>query len=121
MELTINGERYQFEFNFGFLKRINKKVKMPVENTKMEKNAGLSFAVASLMDGDVEELVEVLDIANEGQNPRVTPMLIEQMIDDPSTDIDKLFEDVLDFLGRSNSCKKTVETLRTEVAKRQDL
>ena len=73
MELTINGQVYQFNFGMGFMREMNKKVSMPVDGVKdVRKNIGLKYAVAEIMDGDIEVLVDLLDAANNGQNPRVT-------------------------------------------------
>lgn len=34
MELTINGQVYQFNFGMGFLRDVNKKIQVPVDNLK---------------------------------------------------------------------------------------
>lgn len=121
MELTINGEVYSFQFNIGFLRDINKTVMTPVDGVPgLKKEAGLSFAVASLIDGDVEELVTVLDLANKRQEPRVTTKLIEDYIDDESTDIDALFDTVLDFLAKSNATRKVTLQIRNAVKKEME-
>lgn len=112
-ELTINEVVYQFRFGMGFLREINKIVKTPVEGVKgLEQSIGLRYKVGGLMDGDLEVLVEVLDIANKTEKPRVTRALLDAYIDDPDTDIDALFEQVLDFLSKNNATKKTVAQLK---------
>lgn len=109
LELTINNETYQFNFGMGFMREINKVVKTPVEGVKgLDQHIGLRYKVGGLMDGDVEVLVEVLEIANKGQNPRITRAGLDEYIDNPETDIDALFAEVLDFLSKSNATKKTV-------------
>ena len=46
MELTINGQVYQFNFGMGFMREMNKKVSMPVDGVKdAKKNIGLRYAV----------------------------------------------------------------------------
>ncbi|MFR2188797.1 MAG: tail assembly chaperone, partial [Blautia sp.] len=41
MELTINGQVYQFNFGMGFMREMNKKVTMPVDGVKdAKKNIG---------------------------------------------------------------------------------
>lgn len=113
LELTIKDKVYQFNFGMGFLREINKVVKTPVEGVKgLEQYVGLRYKVGGLMDGDPEALVEVLEIANKGQTPRVTRALLDDLIDDGETDIDKLFEEVLDFLSKSNATKKTVAQMQ---------
>lgn len=44
MELTINGQVYQFNFGMGFMREMNKKVTMPVDGVKdAKKNIGLEI------------------------------------------------------------------------------
>lgn len=120
-ELTINGQVYGFHFGMGFMRELNKRIKTPVEGVKnTEKNIGLQYMVAGVMDGDVEALVDVLDAANKGIVPRVSRDLLDAYIDDENTDIDKLFEDVLDFLKKTNATKKTVEALLKAVVEAKE-
>ena len=112
-ELTIDGVVYQFHFGMGFMREVNKRIATPVDGLKdVKKNIGLQYLIAGLFDGDVEALVEILEAANKGQNPRVTRPLLDKYIDDDSTDIDALFDEVLDFLSRANATRKVVETLK---------
>ena len=116
MELTINGTVYEFNFGMGFLREINKRVQTPVDGLKgVDKNIGLQFTVASIIDGDVEALVDALDIANKGMNPRLTRQALDAYIDDADTDIDGLFAMVLDFLSKANATKKTVASLQEAI------
>lgn len=47
MELTINGQVYQFNFGMGFMREMNKKVTMPVDGVKdAKKNIGLKIGRA---------------------------------------------------------------------------
>ena len=116
MELTINGTVYEFNFGMGFLREINKRVQTPVDGLKgVDKNIGLQFTVASIIDGDVEALVDALDIANKGMNPRLTRQALDAYIDDPDTDIDGLFAMVIDFLSKTNATKKTVASLQEAI------
>lgn len=108
LELTINGKVFQFRFGMGFMREINKRiVRTPnPEAPEVKQNVGLQFAVAGLMDGDVEKLLEVLDAANKTEKPRVSTNDLCDYIDDEDTDIDALFEEVLDFLRKGNATKK---------------
>ena len=116
MELTINGNVYEFNFGMGFLREINKRVQTPVDGLKgVDKNIGLQFTVASIIDGDVEALVDALDIANKGMSPRLTRQALDAYIDDPDTDIDGLFSMVIDFLLKANATKKTVASLQEAI------
>ena len=113
-ELTISDAVYEFNFDMGFLREINARIKTPIDGLKgVEKNMGLQYMIASVIDGDPEALVDVLDAANKGSKPRVTRNLLDAYISDENTDIDALFEDVLGFLEKANVTKKVMKTLKT--------
>lgn len=118
-ELTINNAVYQFKFGMGFLKEINRVYQKPIDGVPNAKeNIGLQMHVVGLKAGGCEYLVEVLDAANKGQTPRATKALLEQYIDE-CEDIDRLFEDVLDFLKRSNATKTVTMKMLEELAKNE--
>lgn len=120
MELTINGEVYQFNFGMGFLREINKRVSVPVDNIPdVKRNIGLSYMISGVIDRDPEDLVSLLEAANKSLTPRVTRQLLDSYIDDPETDIDALFEQVIDFLKSANATKKTTLDLLAEVERQK--
>lgn len=120
LELTMNGEVYQFNFGMGFLREINKKISTPVDGLKdVNKNIGLQYIVASVIDGDPEALVDLLEVANKGFSPRVSRNLLDSYIDDAKTDMDDLFKTVIDFLKNANATKKAVETILEAVEKQK--
>lgn len=115
-ELTINGQVYQFNFGMSFLRDANKTVSERINNaTDKKKDVGATYMIAGIIDGNMEDLVNVLDLANKGQNPRVTRAMLDSYIDNPDTDIDQLCEDVLGFLKSANATKKTVIWLEKKV------
>lgn len=120
-ELTINEEVFKFKFGIGFMREMNKKQKR-TENG-VTKEIGLQMAVAGLIDGDVEDLINILDVANKTEDLRVTRKQIEEYIEDENTDIDELFKEVLDFLSKANATKKQtmqlIEMWEAEKAKNQ--
>lgn len=121
-ELTINETVYQFKFGLGFMREINKQKSKPIDGMPNEtQDVGLQFAVASLIDEDPIALVDILDIANKTEKPRVTRALLDSYIEDDATDIDALFKGVLDFLCKANATKKTalavLEMVEVEKAK----
>ena len=60
MELTINGNVYQFSFNIGFLRLINKTIAVDVDGMGgVKRNVGLRYSVGLLLDGDLETLVDI--------------------------------------------------------------
>lgn len=114
MELTINGQVYQFNFGMGFLREANKTVSEK-NNAGVKKDVGASYMIAGIMDGDPEDLVNALDLANKGQDPRVTKSLLDSYIENPDTNIDQLFDGTLDFLERANATKRIVARLKKKI------
>ena len=115
MELTINGQVYQFNFGMGFLREANKLVSSSVEGTNVKKDIGARYMIARVIDGEADALVDLLDVANKGQNPRVTKAALDAYIDDPDTDIDQLFDDTMDFLGKANATRKMVAKMQEAI------
>lgn len=116
MELTINGQVFKFNFGMGFLREINKTAK--VHSGYVDKNVGFRYAVAGIIDRDPETLVDVLYTANSGQDPRVTKPLLDSYIDNENTDIEELFDTVMDFFEKTNATKsltkKVLEAVEEE-------
>ena len=78
-----------------------------------QQNIGFQTAVGGILDGDAQALEDVLLLANKGQEPRLTADVLEEYIEDEETDVDALFNGVIDFLKKSNvSKKKTLNLLK---------
>lgn len=110
MEIEVNGEIYQLVAGFGFLHEVNKKVTVDVPNMGKKKEVGLKFMVASIMDGDIDALVDCIFCMNVGQSPRLKKSDVESYLENVE-EIDKVFEDVINFLSQANACKKDVKAL----------
>lgn len=114
--LEINGTQYPINFGIGFLKTINRQKQTQVANMDgVKKNIGLLYSAASIMDGDVEELINVILLGNQTEQPRLERKTLETYIDDPETDIDGLFDTVMDFLSSANACKRVIRELKEQV------
>lgn len=114
MEIEVNGEIYKLVAGFGFLHEVNKKVTVDVPNTGKKKEVGLKFMVASIIDGDIDALADSIFNMNVGQTPRLKKADVENYLEDVD-DIDKVFEDVINFLSQANACKKEVKSLMTSM------
>lgn len=110
MEIEVNGEIYQLVAGFGFLHEVNKKLAVNVKDTGTKKEIGLKYMVASIIEGDIDALVDCIFYMNSGQSPRLKKAQIESYLEDVE-DIDKVFEDVIDFLSHANVCRKEVMQL----------
>lgn len=121
MELTINGNVYQFSFNIGFLRNINKTITVDVDGMDgVKRNVGLRYSVGLLLDGDLETLVDVLELANKGQSTRLTKKAIEEFIDNTDTDVDEVFGSVIEGLKQANATKKATLATIEAIEKAQE-
>ena len=114
MELEINGKTYAFKFGMGFLLEINKTYEVESVGSKNKEKAGLAFNVSGILDKNPEALLTILDISNKTETPRISKNEIMTYIESEDTDIDELFDEVLDFLSRAN-CTKNM-TLKIQKA-----
>ena len=116
MELTINGTVYQFKFGMGFLREANKLTTVPVQGMPgTTKEIGARYLIASVVvDQEPNALVDLLDLANKGENPRVTKAMLDSQIDSEEVDIDELMEKTKDFLSKANATKKAVKEIMKE-------
>ena len=105
MEIEVNGEIYKLVAGFGFLHEVNKKLAVDVKSAGTKKEIGLKYMVASIIDGDIDALVDCIFYMNSGQTPRLKKQQIESYLEDVE-DIDKVFEDVINFLSHANAEKK---------------
>lgn len=116
--IEMNGTAYPVKFGMGFLKKINGQKKIAVDGMPgTQQNVGLRYAYSQLMDGNVETLIDVILLANETEEPRLTRQTVEDFIEDDTTDIDRVFEDVMAFLSASNATKKQVVIVKEAVEK----
>ena len=115
-ELTINNEVYQLNFGMGFLREMNQKISVPVDGMPgVKKNVGLRYGIANVIDGDIETLEEVIDLANKGQKPRLTKKILDEHIENEDTDIDELFDTVVGFLKTANVTRKETKSIMDAV------
>lgn len=61
------------------------------------KNIGFQYGVASVMDGDLPALADLILIANKTESPRLTSAQLDAWMENEDTDLDALREDVLGF------------------------
>lgn len=117
-ELTINNTVYEFNFGMGFLRELDPTVTKPIDGIKGKvQNLGVQYAIAGIIDGDVEALGDVLIRGNKGFNPRLTQKDVDAFIEDADTNLDEVFETVLGFLKTANVTKKITQTLLETIEK----
>lgn len=117
-ELNILGTTYEFNFGIGFVKEINKTYQRPMDGMPGAKeDVGLSVTIAQVLSGDVPVLIDVLERANKGKEPRITTEILEEYVDNKETNIDDLFDKVIGFFERSNSCKRVAKNMKEAMEK----
>lgn len=104
-EITIKNEVYPFNFGIGFVREISKKKQMKNEDGIIV-DVGLQYAVASLVDEDPLDVVEILALANKTEKPRVSKNDLEEYIQDGDTNLEELCKDILDFFTTHNATRK---------------
>ena len=106
-EYTINNTVYPFNFGIGFVRDVNKQIQKPIDGfPDAKEDVGVAYKIAQIAGGDVLALIDVLDAANKGKEPRVTKKLLEEWVEDPDTDIDKIFKEVMSFFKSSNATRR---------------
>ena len=83
-------------------------------------DVGLAMMIGNIVEGDVMALRDALVLMNEGMTPRATEAIVNEYIEDENTDIESLFEKVIDFFKMSNCTKKTVQKVEEEKAKQEE-
>ena len=76
--------------------------------------------IPNLLTGNTVTLSDCLFVANMTENPRITQDQLDNYIDDEETNIDSLFDDVLEELKKSNATKKKAEKLLENYQKEQE-
>lgn len=119
-ELTINNTVYEFNFGMGFMRELDPTITKPIDGVKGKvQNLGVQYAVAGIIDGDVETLGDVLIRGNKGFTPRLSQKDVDAFIENPETNLDEVFESVLGFLKSANVTKKTVTSLLETIEKQK--
>ena len=104
-ELTIKNEVYPFNFGIGFVRDISK-TKQAKNEDGVTVDVGLQYAVASLVDEDPVDIIELLVLANKTEKPRVNKKDLEDYIQDEDTNLEELCKEILDFFTSHNATRK---------------
>lgn len=118
MELTINEKVYNFKFGIGFARHLDGK--SSIKQDGIQFGIGLETLIPNLLTGNTVTLSDCLFVANMTENPRITQDQLDNYIDDEETNIDSLFDDVLEELKKSNATKKKAEKLLENYQKEQE-
>lgn len=97
MQLEINETTYEFRFGIGFMKEIQSRYK-EMASISVAIPSGFKYVVASMLDGHIEDLFDILYTANKTEKPRITEKALMEYLEDESTDIESLIKEVKAFI-----------------------
>ena len=118
MQLEINGTTYEFRFGIGFMKEIQSRYK-EMASISVAIPSGFKYVVASMLDGHVEDLFDILYTANKTEKPRITEKALMEYLEDESTDIESLIKQVKTFLLQANASKNLMNQIVKALAEDQ--
>ena len=94
--------------------------KSSIKQDGIQFGIGLETLIPNLLTGNTVTLSDCLFVANMTEKPRITQDQLDNYIDDEKTNIDSLFDDVLEELKKSNATKKKAEKLLENYQKEQE-
>lgn len=115
MQLEINGTTFEFRFGIGFMKEIQSRYKEMASISVAIPN-GFKYVVASMLDGHIEDLFDILYTANKTEKPRITEKALMEYLEDESTDIESLIQEVKSFLLQANASKSLMNQIMEALA-----
>ena len=119
MQLEINGTTFEFRFGIGFMKEIQSRYKEMASISVAIPN-GFKYVVASMLDGHIEDLFDILYTANKTEKPRITEKALTEYLEDESTDIKALIQEVKAFLLKANASKDLMNQIMEALAEEEE-
>lgn len=119
MVLKINDKEYGFKFGIGFVNEMDKRASVSATNG-IKFGIGIETLVAKLKTWDVLALFDALILANKTEEPKLSETELEAYIEDENTDIEYLFESVIEGLKQSNVTRKKVQEQIREMEEAQE-
>lgn len=117
----INGKIYEFKFGIGFVRDIDK-TQMTKGDDGNQQKVGLVYAIASLMDGDFEKLIDCLMLGNKyAAGERLERKTIEEWLESDGVDLEQECRDLLDFFETSNFTRRKMSDLKETLEKNEQL
>lgn len=117
----INGKIYEFKFGIGFVRDIDK-TQMTKGDDGNQQKVGLVYAIAGLMDGDFEKLIDCLMLGNKyAAGERLERKTIEEWLESDGVDLEQECRDLLDFFETSNFTRRKMSDLKETLEKNEQL
>ncbi|MBE6005590.1 MAG: hypothetical protein E7238_00200 [Sarcina sp.] len=117
----IDGKIYNFKFGIGFVRDIDK-TKTVKGDDGNQQPAGLTYAIAGLMDGDFEKLIDCLLYGNKyADGDKLNRATIEAWLESDGVDLEQECKDLLDFFETSNFTRRKTSDLKEAAEKNRAL
>ena len=110
MQIKIKNKDYDLNFGVKFVRELDKIAGMKIERNGIAQRFGMgvTLTLPSLNQYDPATLATVLYCATWDNKNRPSLNDIDDFIDDPDTDLEKVFKDVLDEMNKANAIKVVV-------------
>lgn len=107
MQISINGKDFNLNFGVRFVRELDQVAGMKVNVRGIEQSfgMGLNLSVPSLRQYDPAVLSDVIYCAAWDNKKRPSQKDIDDYLDNPDTDIMKLFDDVMKEMESANAVK----------------
>lgn len=114
MFININEKATEVRFGIRFIRELDKVNTLEREGVKF--GAGLELGIPRLMACDTAALSDILYIGTVTEKNRPTPSDVDAFVENHEN-IEKLFDEVLDELKKSNATKLKMAQLETQLEK----
>ena len=114
MQITIGKKNLDLNFGVRFVREIDKLVgvEMNIQGSKQSLGFGLTKAVLGLKSYDSAMLSTIIYAAAWDNKKRPSQLDVDNFLDDPKTEIEKLFDDVTAEMMKANSVKVATKNLK---------
>lgn len=117
----IDGKMYDFKFGIGFVRDIDKTKTVKADDGSVQK-LGLTYAIAGLMDGDFEKLIECLMYGNKySDGEKLDRRQVEEWLESEDVNLEQECRDLLDFFESANFTSRKTRDLREAMEKNREL
>lgn len=123
MQISINGKDYDLNFGVRFVRELDRVAGLKASRGGIEQSFGMGITInlPALEQYDPAILSDVLYCATWDNKKRPSQKDIDDFIDEESTDLDKLFNEVIENMSKTNAVKvaanKIAKNTKAKVSK----
>lgn len=110
MQITIGKASYDLIFGVAFVREVDKQLGVVRDGVGF--GLGLTIALPGLQSYDPAVLSDILHCATVTSKKRPSHIELDGLIDDPTTDVETLFAEVLKEIESANATKAALKNMR---------